>query len=203
MTHRTCLIAIASLALVTSGTKLSAQSTVVQVEIRDYTQLRRGVLHDLVSLTQQILTTAGVSVQVKLCKGDQALPCENQPGVRSLMIRLVPRQAKQVNSRRPTLGHAFADQQGGTYASVFLEPIQDEAAMANVPLATVIAYATAHEVGHLLLGSQAHTGRGLMKANWNGSDYQAMVEGCFHFSDQQTRQLARLYGTRSLAEMGW
>jgi len=98
------------------------------------------------------------------------------------------------NVRRPPLGQSFADADGGKYASVFLERVQDEALSANVPWVIVLAYATAHEIGHLLLGNQAHTPRGLMKEMWDRKDYEAMNQNYLHFSEEQIRQLRSRYG---------
>jgi hypothetical protein len=92
------------------------------------------------------------------------------------------------------LGESFADRNGGSCASVFLERVTDEAAEANVPRVTVLAYAAAHEVGHLLLGNEAHTPQGLMKAQWGRSEYQAMSQNHFQFSPEQLQALARRYG---------
>src|SRR4030095_16587884 len=152
-----------------------------------HAELKPGTLHDLVALTEKVLVEAGVSVQVKLCRGNLAVPCESQTGgVRRLMIRVVAGEAKRMsNVRRPPLGQSFADYRGGTYASVFLEKVQDGAAEAMVPWVIVLAYAVVHEVGHLLLGDQAHTARGVMKASWDRKDYEAMYQNHFHFSQEQ------------------
>jgi len=184
------------LALAGSATTVSAQSPAVQVQIYDYAELKPGTLHDLVALTQGTLVDAGVSVEVKLCRGNLALPCESQPGgIRRLMIRVLAGEAKRMsNVRRPPLGQSFADYRGGTYASVFLERVQDAAAGANVPWVIVLAYAVVHEVGHLLLGDQAHTVRGMMKPNWDRKDYEAMSQNHFHFSREQVGELATQYG---------
>ena len=58
----------------------------------------------------------------------------------------------------------------------------------------VLSYAAAHEVGHLLLGDDAHTPQGLMKADWESDDFRAMAQNRFRFSPEQTRELKRRYG---------
>jgi hypothetical protein len=65
----------------------------------------------------------------------------------------------------------------------------------RVPWVGVLAHAAAHEVGHLLLGTQAHTSEGLMKANWVRSDFMAMDQDRCHFTVEQARMLANRYGT--------
>jgi hypothetical protein len=100
------------------------------------------------------------------------------------------------------LGSSVADHDGGTYAYVFLKPAEDQAGELNLPRIMVLAYAAAHEVGHLLLGDQAHTPRGLMKATWDTRDFLAMAQNSFHFSPEQTRELANRYGAAHQVEGG-
>jgi hypothetical protein len=105
---------------------------------------------------QGILAGAGLSVHVEACARDVEESCKTPPGTaRSLVIRVVTGTAtKMRNVRRAPLGLSFADREGGTFASVLLERIQDEAAEADFSWVIVLAYAASHEVGHLLLGTR-------------------------------------------------
>ena len=38
----------------------------------------------------------------------------------------------------------------------------------------LLGYTIAHEVGHILLGTDSHTPSGVMRAHWRGSDYSEM-----------------------------
>jgi hypothetical protein len=88
----------------------------------------------------------------------------------------------------------MAGHDGGVYASIFLELAQEEASEANLPPVLVLAYAAAHEVGHLLLGDQTHTARGLMRPRWDTDDFQAMAQNRFCFVPAQIRELRERYG---------
>jgi hypothetical protein len=196
MSNRCCSILFLLLALAGNVNTLLAEAPALQVQVYDYADLEPGPLHKAVALTQEILTSAGVSVQVKICRGSSAVSCDAGVGsARYLVIRIVAGGTKMNDSVvHPHMGQSVADQKGGTYSSIFLERVQDAAAEANVPWDTVLAYAAAHEVGHLLLGSEAHTARGLMKACWGRDDYEAMNQHQFHFIDQQAHLLANRYG---------
>jgi hypothetical protein len=203
MSNRSCSILLLFLALAGNAKTLTAQSSAVQVMVYDYADLKPESLHRVVALTQQILSGAGLSVQVQLCRGSLAVSCEGQSGfTRSLVVRVVAGASKTNDSvLRSPLGQSMADHQGGTYASVFMERIQDAAAEANVPRDIVLAYAVAHEVGHLLLGSDAHTPRGVMKGNWDRKDYEAMNQNQFHFVEGQAHLLASRFGGFSSANV--
>jgi hypothetical protein len=197
MSNRSCSILFLFLALAGNAKTLTAQSSAVQVQVYDYADLKPEFLHNVVALTQQILAGTGLSVQVQLCRGGLAVSCNGQSG-RNLVVRVVAGGSKTNDSvLRSPLGQSMADHQGGTYASIFMERIQDAAAEADVPRDTVLAYAIAHEVGHLLLGDNAHTPRGVMKGNWDRKDYEAMNQRQFHFIEGQAHQLATRFGGSS------
>ena len=136
-------------------------------------------------------------MEVDACANVVATPCESRHGSSSqVTIRVVataPRNYR--NARCQHLGQAIADHEGGSYATLFLDLVEDAAANTDIPRMLVLAYAAAHEVGHLLLGEDAHTSDGLMKAYWKGEDFQAIALNRFHFSPQQAEELKRRYGT--------
>jgi hypothetical protein len=204
MWNRGCFLLLPFLTLASGAKSVSAQAAALQVQVYDYTGLSRAAFHEFVTRTQQILTGAGVSVEVDACARGVSTPCESRRGSsRQVVIRVVagaPRNDKKV--RWQHLGRSIASHDGGTYASVFLKLAEDEGAEANLPRIVVLSYAAAHEVGHLLLGDEAHTPQGLMKADWTNEDFQAMAQNRFHFSPEQARELKRRYGAGGSAETG-
>ena len=150
----------------------------------------------IVTTAQQILARTGMSVQVGLYRGNGAVSCDNQAGERQpLVVRIIPGGAKTMsNVRSERLGQSYVEHDGGIVASVFLAGARKQAAAANVPWITVLSYAAAHEVGHLLLGDRAHASRGVMRAQWNRNDYMAMSQNQFDFSSEQSKILARRCG---------
>jgi hypothetical protein len=186
-----------------NATNVSAQTAALQVQVYDYTGLSPASLKEFVTRTQEILTGSGISVEVDACARGVATSCESRRGSsRQVVIRVVgggPKNNK--NIRWQHLGQSIASHDGGTYASVFLKLAEDEAAETSLPRLVVLAYATAHEVGHLLLGDQAHTSQGLMKPHWESGDFQAMAQNRLHFSAEQARELTNRYGTGRSTEI--
>jgi hypothetical protein len=182
---------------------VSAQSSALQVQVYDYAGLNPAALHQFIAKTQEILASSGVSLEVDAC-ARSAAPCESQTGSsRQIVIRVVADTGKKMkNVRWEKLGMSVAGPDGGTYATVFLKPAEEEASDANLPRTTVLAYAAAHEIGHLLLGDQAHTGQGLMRATWGTGDFEAMAQNRFHFSPEQTQELTDRYGRSHRPEAG-
>jgi hypothetical protein len=196
MSTRGCYLLLLFLALTGEPMSVSAQAAALQVQVYDYTGLSPGALRQFITRTQEILTSAGISVEVDACARGVSTACESRRGsFRQVVIRVVPGAPRKSNDPRwQHLGQSIATHDGGTYASVFLKLAEEKAAETNLPRMLVLSYAAAHEVGHLLLGDEAHTPQGLMKADWETGDFQAMAQNRFRFSPEQTRELKRRYG---------
>jgi hypothetical protein len=203
MKNRDCLVLLLLLTLAGNANTVSAQTSALQVQVYDYAGLTPAALHEFITRTQEILASSGVSLEVDAC-ARSAAPCESHTGSsRQVVIRMVADTGKNMKTVRvEKLGMSVADHDGGTYGTVFLRSAEEKAFDANLPRIIVLAYAAAHEVGHLLLGDQAHTSQGLMKAHWETDDFQAMAQNRFHFSSEQTRELTARWGTARQVEVG-
>lgn len=76
----------------------------------------------------------------------------------------------------------------GTQADVFYAKV---AAFRQSPaeLSTLLGYAMAHELGHLLLGSNSHSPTGLMRADWRTRELTDMAQGGLGFGEGQTETM--------------
>ncbi len=202
MKNRGCFLFLPLLALAGNAQAVPAQRSALQVQVYDYTGLNPAALHEFVARTQEILAGSGVSLEVDACASGAAA-CESYSGSsRQIVIRVIADACKGTkNIRLETLGQSVADHDGGTYATIFLRPAEEEAADANLPRIVVLAYAAAHEIGHLLLG-EAHSPQGLMKAAWGANDFLAMSQNDFHFSPGQRLELTSRYSAPPPAEGG-
>jgi hypothetical protein len=57
-----------------------------------------------------------------------------------------------------------------------------EGSIASLP--QILGVAMAHEIGHLLLGPNAHSPRGIMRAHWGREELQLAAMGLFLFSPE-------------------
>jgi hypothetical protein len=202
MKNRGCFLLLPLLTLAGNANTVSAQTSALQVQVYDYAGLSPAALHEFIARTQEILASSGVSLEVDACA--RGARCESHTGSsRQVVIRVVADTGKNMKSVRvEILGMSFASHDGGTYGTVFLKQAEERASDANLPQSIVLAYAAAHEIGHLLLGDQAHTPQGLMKATWDTNDFQAMAQYNLLFSPEQVRELTRRYGTARQADAG-
>ena len=202
MKNRGCYLSLLLLTLAGCANTVSAQTSALQVQVYDYTGLSPAAFHEFIARTQEILAGSGVSLEVDACARGSAA-CESHTGSsRQLVVRVIADSSKSMkNARLEKLGMSIADHDGGTYATVFLKPAEEKASDANLPRIVVLAYAAAHEIGHLLLGD-AHSPQGLMKATWGANDFVAMSQNDLRFSREQARELTSRFGAPRQAEAG-
>ena len=118
------------------------------------------------------LLPAGIDVRWKNC--DVAEFCATAPARGELVIRLVRSRADQIVAEmsRLVLGEAFIDMRegSGVLATVFVDRVELMAGLSETDATRLLGHAIAHEIGHLLLGTNAHSASGLMRAQWTSAD---------------------------------
>jgi hypothetical protein len=93
-------------------------------------------------------------------------------------------------------GEAFLSDQGiGKYGDVFYDRIEEAHRQAGTGLPELLGAVAAHELGHLLMGLNAHSWMGLMTPIWRPESLRLAGMGNLYFtSQQQARMKARLQG---------
>ena len=74
-----------------------------------------------------------------------------------------------------------------SHAGVLFDAIQDLAASRFTDPANLLGLAMAHEMGHLLLQSAAHSAAGIMRAQWLPKDLRDAEGGFLMFTREQDR----------------
>jgi hypothetical protein len=104
-----------------------------------------------------------------------------------LALRIVPRS---VHPDGEVFGTAFLSAEGeGCYSNVFYDQIRALHQDWNVGLAEILGHVAAHELGHLLLGLNAHSSTGIMRAHWQGQELQRMARGNLLFTTEQGERM--------------
>ena len=110
-----------------------------------------------------------------------------------LMVHWLP---KALRATPDVLGEAFLDEQdAGVIADLFLDHVRDVEAETKVGFTTLLAYVTAHEVGHLLLGANSHSAYGIMKGHFYGQNLVTMRHAALTFErEEEVRMHSRILG---------
>jgi hypothetical protein len=81
----------------------------------------------------------------------------------------------------------------GVQVTIFADRVAHVTETGGPTFGRVLAYAIAHELGHVLLRSDAHGSAGLMKGTWSKSDWQRAAVIVVSFSPAEARQVAALH----------
>jgi hypothetical protein len=172
----------------------------ITVLVLNSTSLSAGIVNKAEFETARIFRSAGIAITWVNCsaggvKGD----CGQTLGPRQVVLHIVPTGK---TSSDLVFGLAFLDDQGsGKYSDVFLDRIEEACRQSGMDLSRLLGTIAAHELGHLLLGSHAHSYAGVMTAVWkeNALRYESM--GSLLFTHEQSSLMrARLENAAGLQE---
>jgi hypothetical protein len=118
---------------------------------------------------------------------ERASECHPPSGPTVLALRIVPWSSKLGQA---VFGTAFLSPEGeGTYCEVFYDSVEKLHQDWHVSLSRVLGHTMAHEVGHLLLGTHAHSQVGIMRPKWQGQELRRVEMGALLFTPEQGRSI--------------
>ena len=170
-----------------------------QVTINVYNDA--GVSEQVLAQAEQeatrIFRQAGVENVWVECRGSKPglthdSECQPPAGPARLALRIVPWSSKL---RDTIFGNAFLSPEGeGTYSDVFYDSVEKLHKDWHASLSRVLGHVMAHEIGHLLLGTNAHWPVGIMRPNWQGQELRSIGMGTLVFTPEQARSMqAKLF----------
>jgi len=145
-------------------------------------------------VTATILRDAGVDVVWMDCNDrvtahthTMSAGCSQPPGPDEVIVRFV----SALSSSRPgqrsasdSLGDAYIDTlaASGSLATVYVDRVAAMSRASGIDAGTLLGRVTAHEIGHLLLGTATHRASGLMRAEWSTTLLQRRSANDWRFS---------------------
>ena len=172
----------------------------VQILVYDDARVQRSVLETAELEAGRIFRLARIRLTWVNCysqvSDSEKEHCRLVPGVRQLVLHLIP---KGKASSDLVFGQAFLGENGtGTYADIFFDRIQAAYDEYGASVPRLLGAVAAHELGHLLLGFQAHSWTGIMMPVWESESLRLMSMGNLSFSrEQAVRMQSRLGQTHS------
>ena len=166
-----------------------AQAGQSTLEIYVYNQagVPAGILSQAEKQSTRIFRFAGFQTKWVECSTAEVvgIECNGLPQPGDVVLQIVHETRKL---KADVFGAAFLGQDGtGEYTNVFYDRVNDLNRDWKVPLAEVLGHVMAHEVGHLLLGLNAHSVSGIMRGYWDSEELKAIERGRLLFSAEQSR----------------
>ena len=199
------VVALVIVAALVGGTRLPAAVIVdsLLVRIYDNAGVLAGDLTSALKTTHDILRLADLTVDWVQCRArrDGPVPaiCDMPPAAGDMVVRLIEGSDKDSGERR-ALGYSLFDANGVSgFATVYVDRVDWLARRAQYPRAPVLGRAIAHEIGHLILRSNAHSDNGLMREVWTAEQLVRNRREDWTFSPAEGGDLrnARLAGMGS------
>jgi hypothetical protein len=186
-----------------------AAQTDAHVQVRVYNAAVMSAADQAVALraAATILTAAGIGTSWLPC-GDLASDptrrvCDTPLDPSELSVRLVKLPGTPSAHGELKLGYSLVDTSAGagTLATIYADRVAWLAGETRADMPTLVGYAIAHEIGHLLLGTHAHSASGLMRAVWSRTELQRNDAADWLFGRSEAARMRssvrRLEGLRS------
>ena len=198
------VLALCTFYVSTADGSSSSQSllTPVRVDVFNDAGVLSPVLTSAEVEVERIFDAAHIHIRLRDCT-----PAENNPpadpgchalrGPNHLSLRILPGANKQNDD---IFGVAFLAADGtGVYSDVFYGSVEKLHSQVPTNLARVLGHVMAHEIGHLLIGSHAHSPWGIMCAKWHDQELQRLEMGTLFFTAEQEKSMySRLHGGNSV-----
>jgi hypothetical protein len=170
-----------------SATLAAALSIVVR--LHGHTTPDRDLLNRAQKRVAVVLSHSGIEVLWRSC--GEASPadanCNATPGANEAVIRFLAGPSTETPD---SCGVALVPRQGhGHFISLFVDCVHVAADRLSVAEDVVLGGVLAHEIGHLLLGTNSHGSIGLMQAQPRPIDWQRAAHDALGFTKDETRRL--------------
>ena len=184
-----CLIV---LALYTTYVSSSSKSllTAVTVDVFNDAGVASPVLKSAEVEAQRIFEAAHIRILWRDCtpaqdKGEVDPACHALRAPNHLSLRIVRGSLRENDD---VFGVAFLGADGtGAYSDVFYCSVEKLRNAEHSNLGRILGHVMAHEIGHLLIGSHAHSAWGIMAAKWHDQELQRLEMGRLLFTAEQEK----------------
>jgi hypothetical protein len=153
----------------------------VTVRIYDHAGVRPAWMARARATARHVFNETGVGLIWIECapRQDAKVACARPTGPADVFVMIVPRPSPEQARLSRMLGLAVLPERGrGTHLYVFHDRVKTLAAeYRRVDGAAILGLVIAHEVGHLLLGTNSHSTIGIMSAEWFGHELRRLAKG--------------------------
>jgi hypothetical protein len=165
-------------------------SLTITVQVDNYSQASPAVLGAAEHEAGRILGEAGLRVVWLECstgvstKGLQG-PCHKAPEATDVRLRILGAPIRNV-FQDSVFGFTVHPVLASVYYDYAVRRAKSDDAEFELPI--ILGCVIAHELGHLLLGSNGHSDKGIMQPRWEANQVRQLMMGTLLFTaDQSTR----------------
>jgi len=164
----------------------------VTISVHNDAGILPAILLSAESEASRVFRQSGIEVHWLNCPlpaGGPEAPaaCEVADFPAHLQLR-VAKRSRDLNGS--VLGISYLSADGsGCYADLFYRRVEEMHESSHVSLASILGHGVAHEIGHLLLGTNSHAETGIMRARWQSGELASVSKGALFFSTTQSQEM--------------
>ncbi|HTT24092.1 MAG TPA: hypothetical protein VMG82_34525 [Candidatus Sulfotelmatobacter sp.] len=168
-------------------------SSRLTVFVNDSVGVKHSVLRHAETEAARLFHPAGIEIEWRNCADTS--DCRRPPRSNEFVLHIVAQGTARSDF---VFGEAFLGPDGkGKYADVFFNRLRQEEK--NIDVAQLLGAVTAHELGHLFLGSHSHSLTGIMEPLWGPEILSRISMGNLTFLPEQERSIGRRLRGETLA----
>ena len=176
------------------------QTSLLKIYVYDNAGVPEAVVNEAEARTREIFLKSRVATTWYNCslQGGAGQDCSGLLGSDVVVVQLVHDTGELKDD---VFGAAFLGNNGhGSYTDVYFDRAQKLCRELKVSLPELLGHIIAHEIGHLLLGSSAHSPAGIMRAIWQRTELEQACRGGLMFSTREAKAMqARVIAIESAA----
>ena len=167
----------------------AGSSPMIRVRVNNYTQASPAILAGAEREAGRILDRAGLRTvwldcPAKPSTADPQDPCRKALEANDIVLRVLS-ESTQNKFRDTVFGFAVVPILASVYYDYAAHLARSDNAEFEIPV--ILACVIAHEVGHLLLGSNSHSASGIMQLHWERGQIRHAMTGTLLFTPEQAK----------------
>jgi hypothetical protein len=179
----------------------SSDPVTITIQVFNYAQMPRQTLESGEHEAERVLTLAGARVKWLHCRNVSSLASESKALCDYGLSPQTPtlRFITGTNKRDPReYGYTDIPVLSTVYYEKIVERSGYDFNSADIPV--VLGCVIAHELGHLLLRSSAHSLVGIMQPQWGTKQFQDALKGVLFFTKEQAVRIQSQYTRQPLSD---
>lgn len=171
----------------------------IRVYVDNYSQASPAILGGAEREAARILGKAGLRTVWLDCPATghstavSQDPCQESLEVSDIVLRVLSEPIRN-RFQDTVFGFAVVPAVASVYYDYALRRAKSDDAEFEVPI--ILGCVIAHEVGHLLLGSNSHSGSGIMQRRWERKEMRHAMTGTLLFTHEQAKLIQAETSTR-------
>lgn len=173
-------------------------SPTIRIRVNNYTQATPAMLAGAEREAARILGKAGLRTVWSDCPSghftaDSQDPCGEPLEAADIALRVLS-ESSQNKFQDTAFGFAVVPVLASVYYDYVAHLARSDNAEFEIPI--ILGCVIAHEIGHLLLGSNSHADSGIMQGHWERGQIRQAITGTLLFTSQQARLIQAETKTR-------